>query len=73
MTSESFWKMELTLWLWGIGGLNCAPERVRVFWRIVIFQDCNGHFSRLISCADFDRSSCQEEISGTSSKVSKNP
>ena len=36
-------------------------------------MDENGHFSRLISCADFDRSSCQEEISGTSSKVSKNP
>ena len=32
--------MELTLWLWGIGGEKvCAPERVRVGWRIVIFQD----------------------------------
>ena len=36
-------------------------------------MDENGHFSRLISCADFDVSSCQEEISGTSSKVSKSP
>ena len=33
----------------------------------------NCHFSRFISCADFNRSSCQEEISGTSEKVSKNP
>ena len=32
--------MELTLWRWGIGGEKvCAPERVRVGWRIVIFQD----------------------------------
>ena len=36
-------------------------------------MDENGHFSRLISCADFDVSSCQEEISGTSEKVSKSP
>ena len=40
--------MELTLWLWGIGGEKvCAPERG--MGRVV---DC--HFSRLISCADFD-------------------
>ena len=34
-------------------------------------MDENGHFSRLISCADFDRSSCQEEISGTPQKFQK--
>ena len=34
-------------------------------------MDENGHFSRFISCADFNRSSCQEEISGTPQKSFK--
>ena len=63
--------MELTLWLWGIGGEKvCAPERVRVL------ENC--HFSRLkwpffktFSCADFDVVVVKKRFLGHQKKFQK--
>ena len=62
--------MELTLWLWGIGGLNCAPERVRVLENCH-FSRLDCHFSRLFSCAKFDVVVVNKTFLGHSKKFKK--
>ena len=55
--------MGLTLWLWGIGGLNCAPERGNESGELSFFKT--------FSCAKFDVVVVNKTFLGQSKKFKK--
>ena len=58
--------MELTLWLWGIGGLrSCAPERGNESGELSFFKT--------FSCAKFDVVVVNKTFLGHSKKIQNSP
>ena len=56
--------MELTLWLWGIGGKKvCAPERGKIFLEMAIFKT--------FSCVKFDVVVVNKRLLGHHQKFQK--
>ena len=62
--------MGLTLWLWGIGGLNCAPERGNESGELSFFK-IGLTFFKTFSCADFDVVVVNKTFLGQSKKLQK--